>query len=234
MQKNLKFETYLFVSPKKLIISVRNSLSFEKIYEENRIIPNNTGEINLSLLDDFLNQHIFKIEKLLNNFVENVVLIIDFEHFFPLQISIKKNNYGNFIDKKNIINMLYDAKNQSFEILKEKKIIHILIDNYQIDKKDYLNLPNNIECDYISIDISFICIDVSFMKSLENVIIKYQVSPNKIISAKYIKSLFSEQNLDLFKNAKSIIDGYNQNEVELKIKSSKNKGFFEKFFNFFN
>ena len=36
------------------------------------------------------------------------------------------------------------------------------------------------------------------------------------------------------KNAKLIIDGYNQNEVELKIKSSKNKGFFEKFFNFFN
>lgn len=234
MQNNLKFETFLFLSPKKFIISVKKNSSFESIYEENQIIENDTNEINLSLLDNFLNQHIFKIEKSLNNFIENIILIIDFDYFFPLQISIKNNNYGKFIDKKSITNMLNLAKNQSFETLKEKKIIHILIDNYQINKKNYPDLPENIICDYISIDISFISIDNFFLKSLENVITKYQISLNKIISAKYIKSLFPEQDLNLFRTAKLVIDGYNKNEVEIMTKVSKNKGFFEKFFHFFN
>ena len=66
-----------------------------------------------------------------------------------------------------------------------------MIDNYQINK-NYPDLPENIICDYISIDISFISID-NFFKKLENVITKYQISLNKIISAKYIKSLFQNK-----------------------------------------
>ena len=40
--------------------------------------------------------------------------------------------------------------------------------------------------------------------------------------------------LNLFRTAKLVIDGYNKNEVEIMTKVSKNKGFFEKFFHFFN
>ena len=37
-----------------------------------------------------------------------------------------------------------------------------------------------------------------------------------------------------FKNTKKITEGCNPNEVEFYVKTSKNKGFFEKFFNFFS
>ena len=38
---------------------------------------------------------------------------------------------------------------------------------------------------------------------------------------------------DIFSMARKIINGHNPNEVSLINKSLKNKGFFEKFFNFF-
>ena len=130
--------------------------------------------------------------------------------------------------------MLNEAKNQCRNTLRNNKIVHVIIDNYFVDNKIYKFMPKNLNCNFFSIDVSFICLPIDFLKIFEVVINKYQISINRIISYKYIMELFLNKNLDVIKMTKDTIDGYNQNEVVLVGKKLKIKGFFEKFFHFFN
>jgi cell division protein FtsA len=110
----------------------------------------------------------------------------------------------------------------------------MIIENYQIDEKNYQNLPDNLNCDYLSIDVNFLCLSKNFINNLEDTLKKYQISINQIISARYANNLIQDVDLDLIKKAKLIKNGFNNNEVLLIKKMQKNKGFFEKFFDFFS
>ena len=137
MSDYLNFETYLFLSSKKFIISV-NSETKKKIYEKELVLDSEKKYLDLDKLDNFLNENIFKIEKVLNNFIKNIFIIIDCEEFFSTSISIKKNNYSKPIIAKNLNYVLNEAKDQCSNTLINLKIIHILIDNYFIDGKKFL------------------------------------------------------------------------------------------------
>ena len=81
----LNFETYLFLSPNKFIISVTKDNN-EKIYEKELLLDPKTQDLDLNKIDQFLNDNIFKIEKILNNFVKNIHLIIDSHKFYSVKI----------------------------------------------------------------------------------------------------------------------------------------------------
>ena len=235
MDDNLNFETYLFLSSKKYVISVYSEFK-KKVYEKEMFLDSNSKDLDLDLekLDNFLNENIFKIEKVLRNFVKNIFIIIDCEEFFITKISLKKNNYGEQITTKNLNHVLNEAKDQCSNTLNNQKIIHILIDCYFVDDKKFLNLPQNLKCNYFSLDTSFICLPLNYIKKIENIVSKYQISINRLISMKYLKTLFLDEDIDLYQMTKKVIDGYNLNEVVLTTKKSKNKTFFEKFFRFFS
>ncbi len=57
MSKNLNFETYLLVSPKKFLVSVKKN-NFENIYQQEKNFENNLEVIELNKLNDFLNENI--------------------------------------------------------------------------------------------------------------------------------------------------------------------------------
>ena len=48
--------------------------------------------------------------KKLKSFVEKIDIILDLDIFFPVEISIKNNNYEDYIDLKNLNYLLYEAK----------------------------------------------------------------------------------------------------------------------------
>ena len=52
-----------------------------------------TNQINFGLINAFLENNIFKIEKILNNFVKKINLIIECKSFLTVSLSIKKNNH---------------------------------------------------------------------------------------------------------------------------------------------
>ena len=160
-------------------------------------------------------------------------MVLDCNQFFRVQLSLKMNNYGDLL-KKNLDYLLNEAKNQCRNTLRNKKIIHVIIDNYFVDNKIHKSMPQNLNCNFFSIDVSFICLPIDFLKNFEVVINKYQISINRIISYKYVRELFLNKNLDIIKMTKDTIDGYNENEVVLVAKKLKKEGFFEKFFHFFN
>ena len=234
MNEELKFETYLFIDSKKLIICVIEKKTFKILFKEEKLLDDHNEDSNLKKLDNFLAKNILKIEKILKNFVKDIYIILDDKEFLPIEISIKKDHNGNSISQENLINPLNVLKNLCQFSFKDKKIIHMLIENYQIDGKDYSFLPENLKCKNFSLDIKFICLSKNSIEHYESILKRYHILINQILNAEYIKQFQDQQNPNIYTTASRIISGYNNNEISLVNKTPKSKGFFEKFFNLFS
>ncbi|MDC3155471.1 hypothetical protein OA519_00690 [Candidatus Pelagibacter sp.] len=234
MNEELKFETYLFIDSKKLVICVIEKKTFKILFKEEKLLDDHNEDSNLKKLDYFLAKNILKIEKILKNFVKDVYIILDDKEFLPIEISIKKDHNGNSISQENLINPLNVLKNLCQFSFKDKKIIHMLIENYQIDGKDYSFLPENLKCNNFSLDIKFICLSKNLIEHYESVLKRYHILVNQILNAEYIEQFQDQQNPNIYTTASRIISGYNNNEISLVNKTPKSKGFFEKFFDLFS
>jgi len=234
MDKETNFESYLFISSKKLIISVIKKKSFESIYQKEKIIDIYNEQSKFEVIDKFLSQNIFLIEKILKNFIKKINLIIISEEFFPIEISLKNNNHGKLISQENLIYLLNEAKDQCKKTLQNKRIIHMIIKNYLLDNNNYASLPDETKCNFFSLDIKFICLPNNLVKIFEEVLSKYQISINKLLSADYLDEYFNNDEIDIFNRASKIIDGCNLNEVKMVDKIPEKSGIFERFFNIFS
>ena len=233
MENDLDFEVFLFFSPEKLILSVNRKTDFKLIYKDELFFENN-NYLNFDKLTFFLNENIFKVEKILESFIEKINIIVETKDFLNLQISIKKYDYNENINSNVILYLIKSARSQCEKTIKNRKIIHILIDNYYIDDTHFAKLPLNQKCKNFSLDISFICLPDELIKQIVKTLKKFQISINRILSATYIDKFANDRDTNFFKMASKIIGGYNENEIKLINKTLKNKGFFEKFFDLFN
>ncbi len=231
MQDSTNYSTYVYISPKKLIICVTEL--DKKVYENKITIENNTNEIDFQKVDSFLNQNVFKIEKQIQSFITKIYILLDSKSFFIFDMSVK-NNYESVLNSKNVSRLLYDAKDYCRKTLNKKKIIHLIIDKYKIDEEYYSYLPEKILCKSFSLDVSFFCITNVFFQKLEEIFKKYHISIYRVVNFDYIEKFLSDEQKDIFLTTKKIINGHNPNEVMIIEKGSKKRGFFEKFFNFFN
>ena len=234
MNNENNFETFLYYSNKKLSICVQQSDKDSKFYEKSIILDDDLNNLHLDKLDEFLHSNIFIIEKSLKRFIKNITLIIEHKEPLKIALSLKKKNYGNLLNGNSLSSLLKDARNQIKESYNDKSIIHMIIDRYLIDGERFSYLPKKIKCENVCIDLNFVCLSEDFIKKFEKPFSKYQIKIKKIISADYIKDYFKDDEIDIFFMCKKIIQGHNQNEVLLVPKKTENKGFFEKFFNFFS
>ena len=235
MTNNFDFNTYLYLSKKKNIISVYEKNKFEKVYEKETLINKPINSINYQELDNFLNENIFRIEKKLNNFIKKLIVIIDLDFFFLFQLSIKKKDFENLNNLKSLIHLINEAKVNCKKTIDERRIIHLIINNYKINNENYSSLPKDLNTKSLSLDLKFICLSNEIIKNLEEILNKYQISLSQIVDADYISEFFNNKDEEnIFLMTRKILSGYNPNEVLLVNKSNKNKGFFEKFFNLFS
>ena len=234
MSNNLNFQSFLFLSPKKMIISIHDEITFEEFYKNEKKINNNSNKILFEHLRKFLDENIFKIEKNFKNFIESLTLIIDDDRFLPIEISIKKKSFNQNLTRESLTYSLNEAKDECKKTHPEKKIVHIIIKNYKIDNKDHSSLPKKIRCDNFSIDIKFICIPKDIYDILQKVLKEYQISINRLVCSDYVLDFFPRNEHNIFKNTKYLIDGCNENEVIFTDRSCKSMGFFEKFFKIFS
>ena len=63
-----------------------------------------------------------------------------------VDISIKKNNNGNEITLANIKHSLNEIMHQFKDSFKDKTIIHMLINKYLIDGREFSKIPQNLDC----------------------------------------------------------------------------------------
>ena len=234
MTNKVDFQAYLYLNYNQFIIYVVEILTNEKIYSEKLTIEENSKELKFDKLEKFLNSNIFKIEKKLNNFIKDIYVILDSNEFHSIKLSIKKDNNGNLINSEALIHPLSDLKNLCQSNLVNKKIIHFFIEKYVIDNKFYTSLPENVNCNIFSLDTEFICLSKNLIENIEKILKKYHISLNQILSASYLEKFKDNSDNNIFTTASRIISGFNRNEVMLTNRITKNQGFFEKFFNFFD
>ena len=233
MDNDFNFETYLHISPNKFVILV-NSDQDEKIYKKEMLLNDEYEKLDLEKLNFFLNENIFEIEKKLKSFVKKIFIILNSKEFFPVEISIKRNDFEKKINFEDISHILTEARDCCKKTISDRRIVHLIVNNYKVNNKDYTILPKDQFCNSFSLDVSFFCISENFIKDLEIILKKYQISLNYIVSEKYVLKFLENDKEDLFLVAKKLSKGHNPNEAILTNKTPENRGFFEKFFNFFN
>ena len=231
MIENSDFETFLYISKNKYQIFVYDKNNLKNLYNEE---IENDDEIELNILSKFLEGNIYKIEKMIKDFIRNIILIIEDDKVLDIGISLKKKNYEKNIDQKQFENSLIEVKDIFKENYQDLIIMHMII----VEKENsfLLNNTNNID-DYLFLEVNFISIPNNFTFNFDKLLENYQIKIKRYMSCSYIKSFFdieSKDSIELFVMANKLNEGLNKNEVQLVSKSKENKGFFEKFFQLFS
>lgn len=224
---------FLFLSAKKIsfeLIDLENKMSFSKEDKINNVSTKN----NIKLLEDFLDNNIFEIEKKMNNYVKKINLIIDDKSFFSVNLSVKYNFKGLKFELSQIKGSLIELKNQFKNTIGKYEIIHILISKFIIDKVEYSFLPEGTNYNNLVLEIRFICLKNNLILDLKKVLSKYQIELSKIVCYEYLKEFQKSDSENIYNIAYNVLRGINPNEIILVTKTKKNVGFFERFFNFFN
>ena len=219
MIENSDFETFLYISKNKYQIFVYDKNNLKNLYDEE---IKNDNEIELNLLSKFLDDNIYKIEKMIKNFIRNIILIIEDDKVLDIGISLKKKNYEKNIDQKQLEKSLVEIKNIFRENYLDETIMHMIV----------VNNKNN--DDYLFLEVNFISISNNFTYYFDKVLENHQIKISRYMSCRYIKSYISEDSTELFTMANKLNNGFNKNEVQLISKNVENIGFFEKFFQLFS
>ena len=231
MIEDLDFETFLYISKNKYQISVYDKNTSKNLYSEE--IKNN-NEIELNILSNFLDKNIYKIEKIIKNFIKNIILIIENDKILEVDISLKKKNYEKNVDQKNLENSLVEVKDVFKENYQDQIIMHMIVINNDKNENHFLLNNDNKDGDYLFLEVNFISITNNLTFYFDKLLAIHQIEIKKYMSGKYIKSYIGEDLTKLSMMANKLNNGLNKSEVQLVSKNVVNRGFFEKFFQLFS
>lgn len=234
MNKEIDFETYLIISYGKFEIFLLDIKNHKDIYQEEFKFRDVSEKLDFNLLNDFLENNIFKIEKLAGNFVNNINIVIENKSILTSNISIKKKNYTGEITDIILESMLTDVKDLFKENYNQYKLMHMIIDKYIIDGVSYSSFQDKISNDEICLEIKLISLSNLIILEIENILKKYQIQVNNFLDKGYVKDFFLDKQLDISKMAHKLKNGLNKKEVQITSKYTKKIGFFEKFFQLFS
>jgi len=233
MIKQKNFETYLYISKNTFNIFVYEKINRKNLYNEKLEVDEQFNFQDLNNLSKFLDDNIFKIEKLIGIFIKNIILIIESDEISFVDVGIKKKRYDSLVGNKNLEKTLVELKDLFKENYKDRHIMHMVIVNYFINGKKYSTFVNDLDVNELCLEVNFRSISTNLVSILDKILEKYQIKVNKYMDGKYISS-FSDENFKLPDMADKIRNGYNENEIIIVPKDVRNIGFFEKFFQFFS
>ena len=234
MIEDSDLDTYLYICSNKFIIFLFDKKKIKNLYHNEINFDKKQDVFDFQILSKFLEENVFKIEKLIGKFIKNIYLVIENNKVSNLEFGIKKKNYEKIISQKYLENTLTEAKDLFKENYQKEKILHIIIKKYVINDKIYSKFRNGLNGDQISLEIEFIYISNTFASLLEKVLEKFQISIIKYLDGHYIKKFFQHDDLLLSEMISRIKDGHNENEIRLIPKNKDNFGFFERFFQLFS
>ena len=231
MIENSDFETFLYISKNKYQIFAYDKNNLKNLYSEE---IGYSDEIELNTLSKFLDDHIYKIEKKIKNFIRSIILIIEDDKILEIGISLKKKNYEKNENQKHLENSLVEVKDIFKENYQDLLIMHMVI----VKKENNFLFDNaNKSDDYLFLEVNFISISNKFIFYFDKLLENHQINIKRYMSGDYIKSFLdieSKESIELFITANKLNEGLDKNEVQLVSKSKENRGFFEKFFQLFS
>ena len=189
--------------------------------------------LNLSILTKFILEKVKDFEKDVGSFVEKVNLITDAKYDI-FSLSLKNKFNSNKIKDTDVVRLINDAKKLIIRNNKNCFILHILVDKYIVDGKEYFELPENLNYKEFIIDLSFITVQNSIIETLNRVLKDCNIEVKKIVSHQYSNRFADKRDTSPCIAGKKVIEGINSSEVITRNVYSKKQGLFEKMFNFFS
>ena len=96
------FETFMYIGAEKMLVCVFSKLDSKILYKKETKFLEFNDHIDENKIINFLSENIIKIEKQLNQFINDINLIVNSKQFQSIDISIKENIYGEVKKKKPI------------------------------------------------------------------------------------------------------------------------------------
>ena len=232
MIEEADFETFLYLSRNQCVIFVENKRTFKSLYKEEIKITDEIYPDDLNYLSKFLDRNIYRIEKLVGNFIKDITLIIENDKILNVDIGIKKKDHTQFLNQDYLKNDLIEVKDLFNASYQNQVIMHMLIINY--DEDGNKNFSNDFDENNLYTVVKFISISNRLTFILDKWLEKHQIQINQYMSGEYIKNFIGEDLGELSMMASKLKNGFNKNEITLISKNIENKGFFEKFFQLFS
>ena len=205
---NENFQTFFDCGFSKIRAGVfnRNNKN-ETFYAESEFF---TDRSNLELK---IQKIITSLEKDSNKYIDNINLMIDSPKMLSVGISLSKKLDRSQLKKTSIQFLIQEAKQQILKYYSNYNIAHIIINNYKINGVDYAYLPDEIKCDFISLDILFICLPADLVLYFKNIFSKSNILINQIICSSYARSINYKDNLNLSGHTSFIDVGFNRTSI---------------------
>ena len=170
----------------------------------------NTDQSNFKLE---IQKIITSLEKSTNEYIDNIDLMVDSSKMISVAISVFKKIEELKLRQDDILFLIQEAKQQILKYYSNYNIAHIIINNYKIDNVDYAEIPDEINCQFISLDIIFICLPSELVLSLKNIFSELNISINQIICSSYAKSINYKNNLGLTGEVSFIDIGFKKTSI---------------------
>ena len=234
MIEEVDFETFLYISKNKYELFVNDKKNLKNLYKQELKIENKINSNELNCLSNFLDENIYRIEKLAGNFIKDITLIVENDEILNIDIGIKKRFFEKHLNKNYLENNLIQVKDLFKENYQDQNIMHMIIINYDENSKTNLSYDFDINDEHLYLAVKFISISNSLTSVFDKLLEKHQIQISKYMSGEYIKNFFEGDIGTISMMANKLRNGFNKNEVILVSKNMKNKGFFEKFFQLFS
>ena len=223
---------YFAIVGQNLHINYFSSRDYNSNYQKKYLMPDTLGNnLNLIIVKKFISEKIKDFEKNVGSFIEKINVITDAQ---PDQYSFSlKNKFDtNKIKDTDVVRLINDAKQQIIRNNKDSTILHLLVDKYIVDGEEYLEFPENINYKEFVVEVSFITIQNTIVKTLNKIFKDCNIEVKKIISHQYSSRFAEKTDTCPCIAGKKVVEGINPSEVIMYNLYSKKQGFFEKMFNF--
>ncbi len=227
---NLEKKFFLIIKTNYFALNVISENS-EILFNE-EFFHDNLGDYSISLTK-FLDDKIFKVEKEFNFYIKDIHLIIEDKNFINFDLSLIKDFKDLFNNTNDNLSEISNIKESILKSNSDFQLVHMMINKFIIDGKDYLELPHQKDKKNLFLEIKLICLKIERLVNLKKTLSKYQINIKKIFNYKYVKSFKIDDLEHISLVANELDKGLNKNEINVVEKNSKNIGFFEKFFKFF-
>ena len=225
---------YLAIVGQNLHIDYFESKDSYSSYQKNYLMPDTLDDnLNLIVLSKFVLEKIKNFEKEVGRFIEKVYVITDAK-CNKFSLSLKNKYDSDKIKETDVERLISDAKQQISRNNKDFAILHLLVDKYIVDGEEYLEFPENRSYQEFIIEISFITVQNSTVKTLNKIFKDCNIEVKKIISHQYSSSFAEKSDISPCIAGKKVTDGINPLEVMMHNLYTKKQGLFEKMFNFFS
>ena len=225
---------YLAIVGHDLHINYFSSEDDNSSHQKKYLMPDILDDnLNLTILTKFILEKVKDFEKDVGSFIEKVNVVTDAKND-QFSLSLKNKYNSNRIKETDVVRLISDAKQLIMRNNKNCLILHILVDQYIIDGKEYYEFPENLDYKEFIVDVSFITINNSTVKMLNRILKDCNIEVIKIISHQYSSRFADKKDSSPCISAKKVVEGINPLEVKVHNLKTKTQGLFEKIFNFFS